>query len=148
MLSAKEESDLREIVSRWGNMVTRSLRNNASRFQHGKSQVIRKISDTKSEKKLAASLSYKVRSLYGVPQSVSFIFSRHGVFVQKGVGRGYKMSGGMVIRTAKGEGGKTREPNDWFNSTIDRNLPNLERNIAERLADAAIDINSEKSKIK
>ena len=154
MLTQTDEAELKKIVSQWGSMVTRSLKSNTSKFQHGKKgMVIRKVYDAESdsapgEKKLVSSISYKVRSLYGVPQRVSFNFSRHGLFVQLGVGRGYKMSGGQIMRTAKGKTSEKRKPNDWLYSVIDRNLPGLERKIAERFADAAVNVITDKSKIK
>jgi hypothetical protein len=153
MLTQTDEAELKKIVSQWGNMVTRSLKNNASKFQHGrKGMVIRKPSDIESKdegkKRLAASISYKMKSLYGVPQYVSFRFERHGIFVQKGVSRGYEMSGGQVIRTAKRKPTKQRKPNDWLNSVIERNLPNLEAKLIERFADAVINVVTDKSKVK
>ena len=47
---------------------------------------------------------------------------RHGVFVHKGVGKGYKMMNGMVVRYATSPVGPNgpRVPVDWFNVIIDQ----------------------------
>ena len=44
----------------------------------------------------------KVGKEFGLANYVGFSFERHGVFVHKGIGRGYQSNGnGLVIRTAK-----------------------------------------------
>jgi len=81
---------------------------------------------------------------------VTYTFERHGVFVHKGVGRGYEMQGGMVVHTAKSEDPATRQPtwwgdeprprlpNDWFNPLLEQNLPELADKLAEINADAVL----------
>ena len=81
---------------------------------------------------------------------VTYTFERHWVFVHKGVGRGYEMQGGMVIRTAKSEDPATRQrswwgddprprlPNEWFNPLLDQTLPELADKLAEINADAVL----------
>lgn len=72
-------------------------------------------------------LNSNLRMSYGRSQS-NLVFKgidrlglkmlRHGVFIQKGVGRGYPLSG---KRSSLGK----RKPKDWFNQVIDRRLPGL-----------------------
>ena len=89
---------------------------------------------------------------------IGFDLERHGVFVQKGVGRGHAADGGMVIRgrkATKGEkqyakgknravgvvkygGNTTRRPVDWYNAILDANLKQLAEKVAEMNADAVL----------
>jgi hypothetical protein len=74
--------------------------------------------------------------------------------VQKGVGSGYQMSSGMVMKVVKSDakkskskvGTKSRKPVDWFNGILEENLPELIDRIMEINADATI--NSGKMLIK
>jgi len=126
------------------------------------------VSQTRSQlKQSIATLSMKgkgqlVRSLQGITkkdfgqiESIVFNFNRYGVFFHKGVGRGYVMSGGQVIRGYKVDskilrnrqnkpaiintGDLKREPKEWFNPILDREVPRLADMVTEMRADMALD---------
>ncbi len=91
------------------------------------------------EHKLRPTLHGKVRYSHGISDGASFRFERHGVFVHKGVGRGYQMQGGMVVRVAKNPPNpRQRVPVDWFNNIVKNNVPELADRVAAINADAAI----------
>jgi hypothetical protein len=81
---------------------------------------------------------------------VTYTFERHGVFVHGGVGRGYEMQGGVVIRTAGSEDPATRQPswwgddprsrvpNEWFNPLLDQILQEQADKLAEINDDAVL----------
>ena len=139
-LNPSSGQKLNDAISKWGSMVQRKLRVNASQFSHGKgtSFVLRK--DSSTEGKLADSIVPKYGKFYGTINRVTFSFERHGVFVHKGVGKGYAIVSGFVQRTARGtkehgENSRTRQPKDWFNAEIEKNLPELADKLAEINAD-------------
>jgi hypothetical protein len=112
-------------------------------MQSGKerSMVIQKKKDTgqRLEKKVKTSLNHRVFYKFSISEGVSFRFERHGVFLHKGVGRGYQMQGGMVVRVAKNPPkGPARQPVDWFNHIINARTPQLANDIARVNADAAL----------
>jgi hypothetical protein len=134
-----------KLVKQWTSKVRRKLKGRLGRFSDGKeSMVIRSHGQT--EKKLQSSLKSQFGKDFGVIERVRFSFERHGVFVHKGVGRGYKMNGGMVTRTAKGPQTAPRKPDEWFNPILEKTLPELANRLAELNADAVI--NAERMKIK
>ncbi len=146
-------------VKRWRSMVARKLVSSASRFTNGKSEgmVLRgtKKGQPHSEAKLAQSINGRIYVASGLAEGIGFSFARHGVFVQKGVGSGYQMSNGMVLKVVKGDGKKSnskkggskpRKPVDWFNGILETNVPELIERIMEINADATI--NSGKMLIK
>jgi len=136
-----------EAVSKWASMVQRRLLDRTSFFVHGKEGTINRPG--RIEKNLSDSIKSLTKKSYGVIDRVTYTFERHGVFVHKGVGRGYKMQGGMVIRTAKSEDQTTRSPtwwgddprprlpNEWF-TLLDQTLPELADKLAEINADAVL----------
>ncbi|HCY41772.1 MAG TPA: hypothetical protein DHV48_10515 [Prolixibacteraceae bacterium] len=129
------------LVLRWTPKVRSALRGSARWFSDGKfeSSVIRD-GGKQVERKLAASIMSKVGKSYGLANYVGFSFERHGVFVHKGVGRGYQSNGkGFVIRTAR----RIPDPHEryaveWFNPVLEKNIPVLADGIAEINADAAV----------
>jgi len=129
-------------ITQWASMVQRHLRGAAVLLTHGKEGTITRPGRT--ERKLEDSIRTQNRKTYGVITGQSFIFERHGVFVHKGVGRGYEMQGGMVVRTAKEDSifsnnmGKVRVTFEWFNPVIEQSLPELADKLAEINADAAV----------
>jgi hypothetical protein len=77
---------------------------------------------------------------------IAFKFPRHGIFIMKGVGRGYVMEDGRVIRAVRKnnavytiDGSIERHPKDWFNPVIEKRLPLLAEKIANHYADRAVD---------
>jgi hypothetical protein len=138
------------IFQNWVPKVRRALKTSARRFSDGKSQGFvtrgRVKGNIHTEGKLAQSITSKTKKDYGSVELVSFNFERHGVFIHKGVGRGYEMVSGKVIRTAKGPQTGTRVPEEWFNPVLDRYLPELADKLAE--LDANIAVNATKVKIR
>jgi len=150
-------------VKRWGNMVTRRLKASAAQFVDGKTKSMvtrgQKTGYPHSETKLAESLNRKIYMDSGVAEGLSFKIERHGVFVQKGVGRGYIAQGGSVMRgfrtgkmvkdMAKAKnrsvaektvtgGAINRKPVDWFNSILEQAMPEFIHKITTINADAVI----------
>lgn len=140
-------------VKAWGVEVQQKLKTSAGRFTKGKTgsrvnpapngplrKIYPNIKDWK-EDKLKPSLRYNAKQTYGVVDRLGFTIQRHGIFVDKGVGRGYQIRGGMVVRVdGKGTGRKRldrqpiaapirRTPEDWFNEVIDANTDNLANQI-------------------
>lgn len=74
----------------------------------------------------------------GLIYKLGFKLKRHGVFMEKGVGRGYNMNGGSVVRTAKGPQKKARVPKPWFNPSVDAHAGNLADAAAKHYADLAM----------
>lgn len=85
---------------------------------------------------LIKSLKDKYGRIDGEIMRVSFGMPRHGIMWAKGVGKGYKMNGGIVVRT--GGGPVLRKPADWFNSVINRRLPALADIATDNVATAAV----------
>jgi hypothetical protein len=93
---------------------------------------------------LAQMLQTRTRKSFNEVDLISYHFPRHGVFVQKGVGRGYVMQGGTVVRGIRHDkvvkplqGPVNRRPEDWFNGTMEREVPVLADIIANHMADKA-----------
>ena len=72
------------------------------------------------------------------------------MFVHKGVGRGYEMKGGWVVRITKSEDPATHQPtwwgdepsprlpNEWFNPLLEQTLPELTDKLAKINSDAVL----------
>lgn len=130
-----------ELIQKWTPKVRSALRNSARWFSDGKFEsAVLRHGGKQLEKKLAASISSKVGKDYGLANYVGFQFERHGVFVHKGVGRGYQSNGlGFVRRTAiNPPRAQQRIAVEWFNPVLDKYLPELADGIAEINADAAV----------
>jgi hypothetical protein len=134
-----------QLIKRWAPKVKRALKNSARIFDNGKttSFVMRK---GRMEGKLADSITARIGKKLGVAELVSFSFERHGVFVHKGVGRGYEINGNAVVRTAKGGMDTPRIPVPWFNPVLDLQVPLLANSIAEVNANAAVNATNLKIK--
>jgi hypothetical protein len=130
------------IVLNWVPSVNRQLRASAAWFRFGKTEpFITRGTGAKmrQEGKLVNSINPSTRQTMGEIDTISFSFERHGIFVHKGVGRGWEMAGKLVRRTAKGEmknGG--RNTVEWFNPVIEKNAPALADKIAEVNANAVL----------
>ena len=125
-----------ELLRKWTSMVQQYLRGAATLFTDGKDGTI--LRPGRTERRLVDSITGKTKQNYGVIDRATFTFERHGVFVHKGVGRGYQMQGGMVVRTAKSKTTKVRQPAEWFNPVLDQALPELADKLAEINADAVL----------
>jgi hypothetical protein len=99
----------------------------------------------KGKGELSRSLKSNLRKDHGEIDSISYKFPRHGVFFQKGVGRGHIMQGGKVVRGVKSkkvvrflDGPVKRSPQDWFNRTLENELPKLADIVANHKANEAV----------
>jgi len=135
-----------QMVRSWASMVKRKLSSSAGRFSHGKNGMVTRGKGGYShpENKLDNSMKHKTHQSFGEIDSVGFQFERHGVFIHKGVGKGYRMQSGMVVKYSSGSG--SRKPEEWFNPILDEYLPELAGKVAEMKADAVFD--SEWAKIR
>jgi len=132
----------------WANLVTGKLKNSATRFKKGKSGMVLRGKGTKYERtedKLVNSISRKIYMASGLAEGVGFKIERHGIFVHKGVGYGYIVQNGMVIRGSRNPKLKVkmsrpinRKPVNWFNPQINAYIPDLADEIAAINADAVI----------
>jgi hypothetical protein len=115
---------------------------------------------SKGKGELLKSFKARMRKYYGEIDKISYRFVQHGVFLHKGVGRGYAMVGGSVMRvsgsvsshlkTTKRQMGReyqpkmisslsiSRSPVDWFNPVIDKGLEGLANLVADMRADQAV----------
>lgn len=125
------------LVKRWVPKVRSALKTTTNKFTKGKSTPF-VMRGKQQELKLNKSIGSRTGQEYGAIEFVSFRFERHGVFVHKGVGRGYKMSGGFVTRYAKGPASPYRTPTAWFNPVINAYVPQLADAIADLNADATV----------
>lgn len=78
--------------------------------------------------------------------SITWKFARHGIFLIKGVGRGYIMQDGKIMRAVRKNNAIytindtiERHPKDWFNPVIDARMPNLTQKIANYYANEAVE---------
>ncbi len=139
----------------WRSKVERRLIISAAMFQKGKKKSAAR--GDRTEKRLASSIVGKAGMTYGVIDRVSFAFERHGVFVQKGVGRGYPIKGGFVVTsenrqdqsgsviTSENRRGSEsmvlhtpRVAQDWYSDIMDQSVPELADELASLHADIAI----------
>lgn len=134
-------------VSAWGSALAGKIRSS-----------IRSLA-SKGKGDLVKSLRLKTKKWYGEVDLLAYHFVRHGVFAQKGVGRGYYMAGGVVIRGDKP--GKVlnartldvnnrlrqvvlrsakvnRKPTEWFNPVVAENIEGLADLIAEMNSDRMV----------
>lgn len=74
--------------------------------------------------KLARSIKGTSKEQYGEIYRLGFSFKREGIFVHKGVGRGYVMKGDTVVKISKTEG-FNRHPKPWFNPVVESFIPEL-----------------------
>jgi hypothetical protein len=89
--------------------------------------------------KLKRNLRYFTKQFYGITETISFRFPRYGVYVEKGVGRGWPIS-----RAQSSGGLGKRKAKPWFNPVLDKAVPDL----ADRLQKHAADIVSDNMRIK
>jgi len=129
-----------ELIEMWVPKVRRALRSSARWFSDGKTEsFVLRDHGRQTEKKLAESIgSYTQKDVDRIFK-IAFKFERHGVFVHKGVGRGYHAAGnGFVNRTAKGPQVHPRIAVEWFNPVLDQHLPELADRLARINADAVV----------
>lgn len=143
-------------VAGWGKRVRNRSISNARRLKNQGARPRSKVLHMRSndEEELGQSIGQKVFKRDGEIDCVGFSFARHGVFWQKGVGRGHVMQNGIVVRGYKKKIGRNlhdkrtsfvsvagpikRKPVDWFNGLIDQEIENLADIVAEHYADRVI----------
>jgi len=87
---------------------------------------------------LEASLKNKVKSAQAIPEKISFLFERYGVFLQLGVSKGYVINpkgSGTVEKTGPGE--FVRKPVEWFSRPLANELDNLTTIVGDQYAELA-----------
>lgn len=114
---------------------------------------------SKGKGDLLRSLRLKTGKLYGEVDKLSYHFLRHGIFVHKGVGRGYHMEAGRVVRGSKPSkktsekdlnvnfrlrqvilrsAGIKRKAVPWFNPVIGENIQSLADIVTEMNTDRVV----------
>jgi hypothetical protein len=81
-------------------------------------------------KRLRSSIRNNYYYEYGEIFRLGFSFSREGIFVHKGVGRGYRMNNGIVVKVSK-TAGHNRVPKPWFNPVIESHMPEMEQIVVD-----------------
>jgi hypothetical protein len=127
-----DSDELFQQAKAWADQVRGKAKSNTSAFTKGKkgSYTYPKRSKWHQagevEKKLSQSLSYKVKEIGGITDSISYQFPRHGIFRAYGVGNGQSINGKQAVQSFV-----KRSPSDWLDDPIDQNI--------EKLADIAAD---------
>jgi hypothetical protein len=124
-------------IKKWAPKVRRALKSTVRHLNGGKesSFVQRK---GRQEGRLFQSIKARTSKDMGVIELISFSFERHGVFVHKGVGKGWELQGGSVVRTATGPMTAPRNPVSWFNPVLEKHIPELANRIALINTNAAV----------
>lgn len=119
---AINEEKLNKAISEWSvetkNILIRNVKDVAP---NGKLSAITRADGT-IEKKLSSSIGYHLNRNHGLIERVRFSFERHGVFLEKGVGKG------------------TRHSKIWFNTSMDAQIEKL----ADIAAEHSVEINISK----
>ncbi len=129
-----EMEAVNNLIKQWIPKVRTALKTSARWFSDGKSDPF-VTRGNRLERKLAESINSKTGLTYGVIDRVGFSFERHGVFVHKGVGRKYPITGPEKV---KHPSGKVRTAVEWFNPELEKYIPELADRIAEINADLAV----------
>ena len=147
--------DYNNRITDWGTKTGQNIRNS-----------IRMLT-SKGKGDLLKSLRLKTAKWYGEIDKISYHFERHGIFVHKGVGRGYRMIGGSVVRVSipgsvtinKGKSNErkilkagpigifagskiNRTAKEWYNPIIIKDVDTLADMIAEMNADRVVNISN------
>jgi hypothetical protein len=107
---------------------------------------------SKGKGELLKSFRMKTKQSFGEVDRITYHFERHGIFLHKGVGKGYSMVGGKlsrISRTSNNQNEKLsfkaltgsilkRKPIEWFNPIITGNMDKLADLIAEMRADQVV----------
>lgn len=160
-MTAEEIAVYNSYLKKWGGFIQRKFAASAARFTHGKGGAVTRgiqKNHSRTELKLNKSITNRADMHFGMIDYIGFNMERHGVFVHKGVGRGYVMEGGMVIRARKPgkeqqlyakaqnrvlgpikiDADMKRRAVEWFNPILDAAMPGLADKIAEMNAEAAV----------
>ena len=144
-MSTDQTEAYNQLINMWGFKTRNMLKSSIARLS------------MKGKRELVTRLQYKTKKDFGEIDAVIFNFPRHGVFFHKGVGRGYIMVAGTVVRgkrkdkshsanTANNavihpvQGPLKRHPKEWFNPVFIKSIPVLADIIAKTKADNIFDI--------
>lgn len=122
---AKYNQDVKNWAKSVRQQLAASARSKTTKGKKATKTTVHKDEGEITEKILASDIRSSVKISYGTIEKCSFSFPRHGVFWQKGVSKGHKIS-------------NPRKAVDWFNSIIEQNVPLLENIVAEYYADAVV----------
>jgi hypothetical protein len=134
LMTPAELAQINAAVQQWIPKVRSVLKSSAKWFSDGKNQSF-VTRGNRIEGKLSESITSNTGREYGLIFRVGFAFERHGVFVQKGVGRKYPITGPQPV---KHPSGKTRIAVDWFNEEMEKYVPELADKLAEINANMAV----------
>lgn len=144
-MSADEVSIYNGLIDRWGFKTRNMLKSSVARLS------------MKGKRELVTRIQYRTKKDFGEINAVIFNFPRHGVFFHKGVGRGYIMVAGTVVRGKRKDtrdhsantpqnsfihsvqGPLKRHPKEWFNPVFAIGIPQLADLIAQTKADHLFD---------
>jgi len=133
------------IINKWGFKTRNMLKSSVAKLSMS------------GKKELVTRLQYKTKRDFGEINAVIFNFPQHGVFFHKGVGRGYIIVGGTLMRGKRidksdssntpdnalihaASGPLKRHPKDWFNPVFIKSIPVLADLIASTKADNIFEI--------
>lgn len=137
---AENDEKINTFIKNWGGNVRIALKRSAqSATSKGKRVGVYEYKQFgRTEKKLYRSIRVKFKARDGAIEGIGFSFERHGVFLQKGVGRGYKMAGNTAIRVTQARTTVPRSETDWFNRLISKHGAKLANGLAEINADIVV----------
>jgi len=133
-VSVADMKVVNDAIRMWVPKVRTALKSSARWFSDGKDEPF-VTRGKRIEGKLANSIESNTGEQYGVIDRVGFKFERHGVFVHKGVGRKYPITGPQPV---KDPSGKVRVAVEWFNPELEKYVPELADKLAELNADLAV----------
>ena len=122
-------------ILKWKSATTGALKNMVSMLTtEGKGELLNKLR------------GYVNHDADGTIWSISWKFPVQGIFIIKGVGRGYVIEDGKIMRAVRKNnalhvigGTIERHPQDWFNPVIEQRIPELANMISNFYADEAVD---------
>jgi len=121
---AQAVDDFNKKIMEWGTKVKTSLGPSISSFD---------IKGNRLNKSIRNTYYYEFGEIF----RLGFAFAREGIFVHKGVSRGYVMRGGTVAKTSKTVG-FNRIPKPWFNPVIEQHVPELQQIIHDYAENAIL----------
>lgn len=87
----------------------------------------------KGSGELKKGLRWRSGKYFDLVNRVSYYFPRHGVFVEKGAGRGYPVRGRAESDSAIG-----RKPKPWYNPVLKKQVPAMADVASQHLGDAVM----------
>jgi len=144
-MNQSETESYNALITKWGFKTRNLLKSSVARLS------------MKGKKELVTRIQFKTKKDFGEIEAAIFNFPRHGVFFHKGVGRGYIMVAGTVVRGKRKDkshssnhpnnavihpasGPLKRHPKDWFNPVFIKSIPVLADIIAKTRADQIFEV--------